>query len=103
MSWQFQGPKNASKYYIACQAPMASTVIDFWRMIWEQQSRVILMLTDLVENGVVSTTRLSLYRHKQNGVIIPAALSNILLADAADMFQICRTLTSASLFLWFIL
>ncbi|XP_023725884.1 receptor-type tyrosine-protein phosphatase zeta isoform X2 [Cryptotermes secundus] len=46
------GPKNASKYYIACQAPMASTVIDFWRMIWEQQSRVILMLTDLVENGV---------------------------------------------------
>lgn len=46
------GPKNASKYYIACQAPMASTVIDFWLMIWEQQSKVILMLTDLVENGV---------------------------------------------------
>ena len=57
MIWyQFQGPKNASKFYIACQAPMASTVTDFWRMIWEQQSKIIIMLTDLVENGVVSTT-----------------------------------------------
>jgi len=53
---KFQGPKNASKFYIACQAPMASTVTDFWRMIWEQQSKIIIMLTDLVENGVVSTT-----------------------------------------------
>jgi len=33
---------------------MEDTVSDFWRMIWEQQSKVILMLTDLEENGVVS-------------------------------------------------
>ncbi|XP_015120577.1 mucin-4 isoform X2 [Diachasma alloeum] len=47
-----RGPKNATKYYIACQAPIESTVTDFWRMIWEQQSKVIIMLTDLIENGV---------------------------------------------------
>ncbi|XP_046750399.1 mucin-17 isoform X3 [Diprion similis] len=47
-----RGPKNATKYYIACQAPIESTVADFWRMIWEQQSKVIIMLTDIVENGV---------------------------------------------------
>lgn len=47
-----RGPKNATKYYIACQAPTESSVTDFWRMIWEQQSKVIIMLTDLVENGV---------------------------------------------------
>jgi len=52
----FQGPKNATKYYIACQAPIESTVTDFWRMIWEQQSKVIIMLTDLVENGVEKCT-----------------------------------------------
>ncbi|XP_034943295.1 receptor-type tyrosine-protein phosphatase zeta [Chelonus insularis] len=47
-----RGPKNATKYYIACQAPIESTITDFWRMIWEQQSKVIIMLTDLIENGV---------------------------------------------------
>ncbi|XP_070523488.1 uncharacterized protein [Cardiocondyla obscurior] len=51
-----RGPKNAMKYYIACQAPMESTVTDFWRMIWEQQCKVIIMLTDLVENEVEKCT-----------------------------------------------
>lgn len=46
------GPKGARGYYIACQAPLHNTVNDFWRMIWEQQSKVILMLTHLFENGV---------------------------------------------------
>ncbi|KOC64264.1 Receptor-type tyrosine-protein phosphatase zeta [Habropoda laboriosa] len=51
-----RGLKNATKYYIACQAPMESTVTDFWRMIWEQQCKVVIMLTDLVENGVEKCT-----------------------------------------------
>ncbi|XP_043265343.1 uncharacterized protein LOC122404971 isoform X2 [Colletes gigas] len=51
-----RGPKNAMRYYIACQAPMESTITDFWRMIWEQQCKVIIMLTDLVENGVEKCT-----------------------------------------------
>ncbi|XP_075146321.1 uncharacterized protein LOC142220837 isoform X2 [Haematobia irritans] len=46
------GPKDSPNYYIACQAPMDTTVEDFWRMIWEQQSRVIIQATDLIENGV---------------------------------------------------
>ncbi|BES94359.1 PTPc [Nesidiocoris tenuis] len=47
-----KGAKSVEKFYIACQAPLENTVADFWKMIWEQQAQVILMLTDLHENGV---------------------------------------------------
>ncbi|CAH0389236.1 unnamed protein product [Bemisia tabaci] len=47
-----KGPKREERFYIACQAPLQSTIEDFWRMVWEQQSKVILMLTDFFENGV---------------------------------------------------
>ena len=30
-----------------------NTVDDFWRMVWEQRSTIVVMLGDLQENGVV--------------------------------------------------
>ncbi|KAK6188729.1 hypothetical protein SNE40_004847 [Patella caerulea] len=45
------GYPDESKAYIATQAPLANTKADFWRMIWEQQSRVIVMLTAMDEHG----------------------------------------------------
>ncbi|XP_060863621.1 mucin-2-like [Metopolophium dirhodum] len=47
-----KGYKGADKFYIACQAPMQSTVPDFWQMIWDQNTRVIIMVTSLTEKGV---------------------------------------------------
>ncbi|KAL3867101.1 hypothetical protein ACJMK2_044332 [Sinanodonta woodiana] len=41
------GYKDDHSAYIATQAPMVNTVEDFWRMVWEQQSRAILMLTPM--------------------------------------------------------
>ncbi|KAF9177724.1 hypothetical protein BGZ50_008429 [Haplosporangium sp. Z 11] len=39
------------KLYIATQAPLPSTFLDFWTIVWEQNSRVIVMLTRLIEMG----------------------------------------------------
>ena len=40
--------------YIATQTPMENTVNDFWKMIWEYQSRSIVMLCRMQEDGKVT-------------------------------------------------
>ncbi|CAL1293495.1 unnamed protein product [Larinioides sclopetarius] len=48
-------PRNPA--YIATQGPLPQTAADFWQMIWEQGSVVIVMLSRLMENGVAMCHR----------------------------------------------
>lgn len=48
-------PRNPS--YVVTQGPLGQTVADFWQMIWEQGSVVIVMLSRLQDNGYQLCTR----------------------------------------------
>lgn len=50
-------PKLGTLSYIFTQGPLETTVDDFWLMVFQQKVPTILMLTDLVESGVVKCFR----------------------------------------------
>ena len=54
MCISLQGYKQSGTY-IATQGPLESTVNDFWRMVWEYESKCIVMLCDLTEDEEVWT------------------------------------------------
>ncbi|KAL4236769.1 hypothetical protein ACF0H5_005154 [Mactra antiquata] len=42
---------NKSKAYIAAQGPTRETLKDIWRMVWQEHSKTIIMLTNPTETG----------------------------------------------------
>lgn len=40
-------------YFFHSPAPLSNTVIDFWRLVWQEKCPSIVMLTNLVEGGKI--------------------------------------------------
>jgi protein tyrosine phosphatase len=82
---------GAGKQIIACQAPLPTTVSDFWNMVYYNRTKCILMLTRLIENckpksaeywpHVGSTMRLGSFNIVNVRQFVPAEGSSIVISE----------------------
>ncbi|RIA91223.1 protein-tyrosine phosphatase-like protein [Glomus cerebriforme] len=70
----FVQAEKCNKRYIATQGPLPATYEDFWKVIWEQNSRVIVMLTKEEEAG-----RIQCHRYWSECTINPCRFGPIVL------------------------
>lgn len=56
----WQGYGGEEKVYIATQGPIVNTVSDFWRMVWQERSPIIVMITNIEEMNEVMQTSSSM-------------------------------------------
>ncbi len=69
-----------SREYIAASAPMSNTLDDFWRMVWEEKSYIIMMLSNLVEQGPTGAIQVKSERYW------PEQINETLSTDEYDIF-----------------
>ncbi|CAK8684486.1 unnamed protein product [Clavelina lepadiformis] len=81
---------NQEKEFIASQGPLPTTKEDFLRMIWEQNSRTIVMLTQIVEGERVKCDH---YWPYNNEPVVIAGIAMKLVMESTSKDWVCREFT----------
>jgi Notch-like protein len=71
-------------WYIAAQGPLKHTIKDFWQMVWEQGSKMIVMVAAEVEKGVVKCERYWPSEEGENGSVTYGSFKITLTKQAAN-------------------
>ncbi|MAS41851.1 MAG: hypothetical protein CML43_01685 [Rhodobacteraceae bacterium] len=71
-------------WYIAAQGPLKHTIKDFWQMVWEQGSKMIVMVAAEVEKGVVKCERYWPSEEGDNGSVTYGMFKITLTKSAAN-------------------
>ncbi|KAI1889868.1 hypothetical protein AGOR_G00167350 [Albula goreensis] len=65
-----RGYEGEEKVYIATQGPTVNTVTDFWRMVWQERSSIIVMITNIEEKNEKCTEYWPEYTVSYEGIEI---------------------------------
>nr|XP_058941236.1 receptor-type tyrosine-protein phosphatase delta-like [Pocillopora verrucosa] len=82
--------------FIATQAPIPDTIPDFWRMIWEQESSTIVMLSKETESGKVKVHRYWPAKQPANIGTLVVEMTNEMVYEDYTMREIKLTNTKES-------
>lgn len=82
--------------FIATQAPIPDTIPDFWRMIWEQESSTVVMLSKETESGKVKVHRYWPAKQPANIGNLVVEMTNEMVYDDYTMREIKLTNTKES-------
>ncbi|XP_074611675.1 receptor-type tyrosine-protein phosphatase delta-like isoform X2 [Acropora palmata] len=82
--------------FIATQAPIPDTIPDFWRMIWEQESSTVVMLSKETESGKVKVHRYWPAKQPANIGNLVVEMTNEMVYDDYTMRDIKLTNTKES-------
>ncbi|XP_078403987.1 tyrosine-protein phosphatase non-receptor type 5 [Cetorhinus maximus] len=74
-----RGYGGEEKVYIATQGPTANTVSDFWTMIWQERSTIVVMITNLEERNEKCTVYWPEDQANYQGIEV--IVNNVLHAD----------------------
>jgi len=85
-----KGDLLCGETYICTQGPLQNTINDFWRMVWEQDCNVIVMLTKEIENLKVKCAR---YWPDSNEPRLCGNLRISVLSEESSSELIIRTFT----------